>query len=521
MATDSYGEAVLGSITPRLYTPPLVTGRDGPCGCGCALTPDTSYGFREIEFVEKRIGRAPWPWQRWLAIHAGELTEEGIPRFRQVIATVGRQSGKTRAVEDKTLYWIFEEKQPSILGTSTLLKYAKKPWMSAFLAAVQSKDLRKQLASDPRRKAMRKAAGEEVWWSTDGCEYAVSASNAEGGRSMSNTRVIADEFAKQYTYEAYGAAYYSMDAFEDAQYWALTTPDPKGVPYQDLRSAALSFITDGLGDPTLGLFEWSCPPGADPTDLRNLAMANPTMNRPGGKSGTRVLNQARAAAAKGGELLRTFLTEVMCVQVDDVDAPINLAAWRNRCLDVGTMDAVRSRVALVFDVALSLRHATLYAAAELADGRVRIEPVTAWEGSGCVDRAVRDLPALVDKVRPKLFGWLPNGPGAAAGARLASTRVGQWPPRGVTVQEIRGELTQVCMGFSQLVDAGQVAQSGDPLLDADIEMAEKAPRGDGWVFTRRGQGDCDALYAAAGAAWLAQTLDPVRRSFRVLLPTVR
>jgi hypothetical protein len=512
---------ILGSIVPRLWTPPLVTGPPGPCGCGCALTPETSYGFLAVEFVESKLGRFCYPWQRWLNIHAGELTDEDIPRFRQVISTVGRQSGKTRGVEDLSLFWIFEEKQPSILGTSTLLKYAKKPWMSAFLTACASKELRKHLGADPRRKAMRKQSGEEVWWTVDGSEYAVAASNAEGGRSMSNTRVIADEFAKQYNYDAYGAAYYSMDAFENAQYFALTTPDPKGVPYRDLRGAALEYIRTGEGDPTLGLFEWSMPVGADPRDPLNLAMANPTMNRPGGKRGDRLLNQARAAVAKGGELLRTFSTEVCCMQVDDIDAPINLTSWRHRCLDVGTMDAVRSRVALLFDVALSLRHATLYAAAELADGRIRIEPVQAWEGIGCVDRAVRDLPALVGRVRPKLFGWLPFGPAAAAGAKLSSTRLGVWPPRGVTVQEIRGELTQVCMGFSQLVDAGQIAHSADPLLDADIEAAAKLPRGDGWVFTRRGEGDCDALYAAAGAAWLAQTLDPTLPSFEVLLPTVR
>jgi hypothetical protein len=384
---------------------------------------------------------------------------------------------------------------------------------------VKRPSLRTKLGPDPTRKAMRKAAGEESWWTRDGAEYAVAASNAEGGRSMSNTRVIADEFAKQYNYDAYGAAYYSMDAFEDAQYWALTTPDPQGVPYTDLRSAAITFIETGEGDPTLGLFEWSSAPGADPRDPRALAMANPTMNRPGGKSGQRLLNQARAAVAKGGELLRTFQTEVMCLQVDDVAAPIDLGMWRGPCLEVGTLDAVRSRVGLLFDVALSLQHATLYAAAELPDGRIRVEAAAAWEGKGCVDRAARDLPALVARIKPRLFGWLPSGPAASVGAKLSTARA-NWPPLGVTVQEIRGELTQVCMGFSQLVSSGGVVHSDDPLLNEDIELAQKLPRGDGWVFTRRGQGDCDALYAAAGAAWLAQTVPPAP-SFDVLLPTVR
>jgi hypothetical protein len=516
MTTDE----VLGSITPRLFTPPLVEGPPGPCGCGCALTEDTTYGFRAARFVEERLGRAPWAWQRWLMIHAGELTPLGIPRFRRLIVTVGRQSGKTRCVEDMTLFWVFDEQQPSILGTSTLTKYAKKPWLSAYRLAKKTPGLAERF-EEGRPYGIRTAAGEEHWWTLEGSEYHVAASNAEGGRSMSNTRVIADEFAKQYNYDAYGASYYSMDAFEDAQFWALTTPDPKGVPYKDLRGAALAFMEGEPGDESLALFEWSCPDDADPTDLRALAMANPTLNRPGGKNGARMLREARAAAAKGGQLLETYKQEIMCIQVSDQDAVIDLAAW-GRCLNPGDLEAVRDRVAFCFDVAPSLRHCTLYAAAVMPDDRVRVDAVQAWEGVGCVDQAARDLPSLVARAKPRVFGWLPTGPAAAVGARLADRqqpgRRGEWPPRGVTVQEIRGELTQVAMGFSALVAGDKVWHSGDPLLDDHVTGAEKQHIGDAWRFSRKGEGDVDALYAAAGAAHLARTLPASVGKPRILLP---
>jgi hypothetical protein len=86
---------VRGSTLPRIATPPLVAGPPGPCGCGCALTPATSYGFDVIEFAEY-IGRPLDPWQRYLVIHAGELEkgrgQEGEkPRFRQVLVLVSRQ----------------------------------------------------------------------------------------------------------------------------------------------------------------------------------------------------------------------------------------------------------------------------------------------------------------------------------------------------------------------------------------------------------------------------------------------
>jgi hypothetical protein len=74
------------------------------------------------------------------------------------------------------------------------------------------------------------------------------------------------------------------------------------------------------------------------------------------------------------------------------------------------------------------------------------------------------------------------------------------------------------MGFSALVSADKVWHSGDELLDDNVRGAQKLAKGDTWVFSRKGAGDADALYAAAGAAHLAQTLPaPVGRP-RILLP---
>ncbi|RQW83567.1 terminase [Micromonospora globispora] len=507
---------ILGSTQPRLFTPPLVTGEPGPCGCGCALTPETSYGFRAVRFATEKLRRSPWPWQRWLSIHAGELRPDGIPRFRRLIVVVGRQSGKTREVEDLTLFWIFDERQPSVLGTSTLTKYAKKPWQSAFKTALAIPELRDRMGENPERKAMRKAAGEEEWWTADDCHYAIAASNAEGGRSMTNQRVIADEFAKQYNYDAYGAAYFSMDAVENAQYWALTTPDPKGEPYNDLRGAALTFVETGIGDPSLGLFEWSAPEDADPTDLAALAQANPTLGRPGGKSADRLLNEARGAVAKGGELLRTFKTEVMCIQAGQLDPAIDPDAWR-LCKDVGDLAAARSRLAACIDLTPDGTHATLAVAAVLEDGRVRVETVAEWTGPTAASHLERDLPGWVEKLKPKVLGWFPAGPAAAVAAKVADRRkagVTGWPPRGVTVEAIRAEDTAACMGLAKEVTAGMLAHSGQDMLDAQVGPAEKLKRGDAWVFTRRGGGNVDAVYAVAGAAHLARTLPKPRKISR-------
>jgi hypothetical protein len=222
-----------------------------------------------------------------------------------------------------------------------------------------------------------------------------------------------------------------------------------------------------------------------------------------------LLSGARRAKRLGGAALAGFLTERMCIRVKLMDPAIEPARWA-AAADPGTLDEVRSRVALVFDVNLSMTHATLYAAAMLPDGRVRVEAVKAWSGPGCADRAARAIPEWVAKVRPRAFGWLPSGPAASVASKLkdrsAGGRRGEWPPPGVIVEEIRGETSAICMGLVALVDAGQLAHSADPLVDGQIEGTEKAPQGPKtWVFSNP-SGDCDAVYALAGAAHLAQVM---------------
>jgi phage terminase large subunit-like protein len=52
-----------------------------------------------IEFARLFLGLELRPWQKWLLIHALELTPDGRYRFRKVVIIVGRQNGKTKLIE--------------------------------------------------------------------------------------------------------------------------------------------------------------------------------------------------------------------------------------------------------------------------------------------------------------------------------------------------------------------------------------------------------------------------------------
>lgn len=508
------GRGAKGSVVPRLWTPPL---RD-------LDEPGASLGPLQSEFARDYL-RAPFdPWQDWLTLHAGELLPDGRPRFWLVIVLVARQNGKTHVPATLATYWSLVDRVPMILGTSTKLQYAKE----SFLKSVRMMERASRAPGDllygevpaKRREWVRQANGETGWFLGDPsspCQYLVAPANEEGGRSLAINRLVMDELRQHHDRSAWGAAVPATESISDSQVWALSNAgDDKSVVLNAERDAALAFIETGVGDPRVMIAEWSAPEDADPTDLEALAMANPSLG--GRMDATRMQGKARTAVAEGGEALASFKTESMCIRVKNLDPAIDPGGWA-KGLDPGSLAGLRSRLAMVIDIAPDGGHVAAYAAAVLADGRVRVDPVKAWAGTGCVDAAERSLVSLLQKVKPRVLGWFPYGPGAAMAARLKDRGNRGWPPPGVRVEEIRAELPAVCMGFEALVRSGQIAHSGDPLLDAHVSVAERLRSGDTWVFSRKGDGHVNALYAAAGAVHLARTMPaPVGKPRVVTIP---
>lgn len=481
---DSLDE-VMGSVEPRLWTPPL---RE--------LTPETSFGFEVIDFANDVLQYPLDEWQEWLIIHGGELRRDGLPRFRKIIVLVARQNGKTQLLVVLALYWLFKLAVPLILGTSTKTNYAKESWQKA-VSLAESADALAHLRDG---KWTFTGAGAEECFTTEGARYKIAAANANTGRSLTVHRLILDELRTHHHYQCWNAAVRAGNAVPDFQVWALSNAgDDRSVVLNDQRDIAVNFIETGEGSKNLGLFEWSAPPDADPLDVHALAQANPSLGR-------RILPEvlledARDAVQKGGEALTGFKTENMCIRVPMMDPAIDADAWK-RCMVPGTLDDVKSRVALCVDVAPDGLHATLVAAARLDDERVRVEVYRSWEGYKCVDQMRRAMPTILKRIKPKTLGWLPRGPAAVLAADLQKKQ----PPPGVKIEEIRTDTAAACMGLAEQVKSERVVHSNDDLLNAHVTGAEKLRQGDTWVFSRKGDGHCDAAYALAGAVHLARTM---------------
>jgi len=507
----------LGSTTPRIFTPPLVAGPPGPCGCGCALTPETSYGFEVDQFARDVVGEPLDEWQRWAAIHGLEMLPDGRPRFRRLLLLVARQNGKTHLLKTLTLYWLFVQRWPLMLGMSTNLDYAREAWEKTIEAVERTECLAAMIPA----RGVRRTNGEQTLTTSERCRYKIAASNRRGGRSLSVDRIVSDELREHQNWDSYNAAYPAMNARPYGQAWFLSNAgDDTSLVLNSLRDDAMSFIATGSGDRRLGIMEWSGPDGCDLEDVEALAQANPNVGRR--TDWDTLLGPAAAAKLAGGEQEAGFRTENLCQRVRAMDLAVNLDAWVASgppAQPAVPLDgALRSRLAVAWDLTPDGLHATVYAAAVGADGIVYLDPVKAWSGVRASAELRRELPELVARIKPTVVGWLPSGPGASVAAELAKRKgVRSWAPPGVRVEAIREEVTQVCMGFAELVRSRGARHSGDPLLTAQLGTAAKGRRGDAWVFVRSKAGYVDAVYSAAAAAHLARTIPGPLKTNRVIV----
>jgi hypothetical protein len=518
--------AVKGRTAPRIWTRPLRP-----------LTRDTTYGYRFVDWCAAR-GYPLDPWERWLAVHVGELLPDGRPRFRRVLIIVARQNGKTLFVKLLILWWAYEDSQAMILMTAQTLDYARIHWSEAAEMAgamvTMPRGVRR-LAGPLPTPAIRQANGQEMlvvpprWTHADECAddcqepacrttggtFRIAASKEEsGGRSQSLNRLVMDEVRHQKEWGAYNAGMHAMNAVDDAQALLISNQgDREAVVLREVRATALKGR-----DRRVGLFEWSAPPDSAPDDLAALAQANPNLGlRSAGRriDPETLLGEAWTAMDAGGEALTKFMTEVMCIDVPTLRPAINPEHWR-ACAGSPGLGSLRGRIAACLDVAPNGEHATLAVAAVDANGMVRVELVRVWDTTAALRRS---LPLVVARVKPRVFGWFPNGPAAAVATELAAPKKRRsvaWPPPGVEVRDIRTEVPAVCMGLEELTRAGGLLHPQDEVLNMQIGDARQAKLANGtWVFDRgEGGGPIDAVYAVAGAVHMARLLPqapPARR----------
>jgi hypothetical protein len=476
---------VLGSTIPREWTRPLVEGPPGPCGCGCALTAETSLGFAFEEFCRDVVRQPLDPWQRWLGIHGLEMLPDGRPRFRQLLVLVARQNGKTELLVLLTLFWMYVVGVGLVLGTSTKLDYARESWLKVVKLARAVPDLRAEIAQ------VRSANGEQEIATVGECRYKIAASNEEGGRSLTVHRLVEDELRQHRDWSAHEAAENAMNAVPDAQAWAISNEgDDRAVVLTALKSQALTYITTGAGDERLGYFGWTAPDDCACDDIDALAAANPNLGRRIDTSA--LLGKAARAREAGGEQEAKFRTEVLCQRVKTlVKRAIDPGAWAARA-DPASVPG--RDVVFAVDMSHGGSTCAIAVAGRRADGRAHIGVVDYRPGTDWVPDRLAELVATHDPLMGVL--WEPTAPIGALAGRFEAKGIWMVP---MSVHDV----TQACGALRDDVLNDQVRHQGTEVLDDAFDAAEPRVGIEGaWRWGRGvSGGDICPLVAATEALW--------------------
>lgn len=327
-------ERRLGSETPRIFTPPL---RE--------LTPKTSLGFSAIDFATDVLQVDLFPWQRWLLIHALELREEGGFRFRNVVVLVARQNGKSTLSQVLALWFMYVYGYDLVLGTAQDLDTAEEVWQGAVDLVTETdlddQPLRPELFELHQRTVL--VNGKKSLELKTGARYKAKAASRRSGRGLSGDLVMLDELREHQNWDAWGAITKTTMARDEAMVWALSNAgdslsvvlaylrqmahaalgDPDGINRDDspvIESEDADEIELDEDDDSLGIFEWSAPPGCDIWDRDGWAQANPSL-------GYKISERTVASAAKT-DPDAIFRTEVLCQWVDNLQvAALDVARW--------------------------------------------------------------------------------------------------------------------------------------------------------------------------------------------------
>jgi hypothetical protein len=478
------------------------------------LTRKTSAGFACIDFAVQVLGIELFPWQKWTLIHALELLPDGTFRFRTIVLLVARQNGKSTLMQVLTLWRMYVDGAPLVIGTAQDLDTAEEQWQFVVDMAEEIPDLAAEIDQVLKvngKKQLRLVSGER---------YKVRATGRRAGRGLSGDLVLLDELREHQTWEAWGAVTKTTLARARSQVWAASNAG-------DAQSVVLGFLRRlahlALGDPdginkdfppiddpepdeeeldgdSLGIIEYSAKPGCSKWDRDGWAQSNPSMGHPDG-----ITEKALASAART-DPEPVFRTECMCQWVVTlVEYVIPAEVWMT-CMDLKS--EIASTPIFALDVSPSQSWSAIAAAGLREDGLPHVEVTVSKTQTGLV---VDHRPGA-DWVVLRAVELNERWPGMklaiiSGSTSAAESLVPALVEAGIDLIFVKsGDVTAACGLFYRLAMTSALRHRGQHELTGALSTARKAVEdGEGaWKWGRRKSSeDITPLYAATLALWAA------------------
>lgn len=504
----------MGHEVPRIYTPPLRK-----------LTPRTSAGFACIDFALDVLGMELLPWQKWFLIHALEMLPDGSFRFRTVVLLVARQNGKSTLAQVMALFFMYIRGARLVIGTAQNLDIAEEVWAGAVEIAQEVEELASEI------KKVNQTNGKKSLDLDSGERYKVQTASRRGGRGLSGDLILLDELREHQSWDAWGAITKTTMARAMALILALSNAgDASSIVLRYLRKMAHASIgdpdgintelgadvvqlleqapddvegMDELEDDSLGIFEWSAPPGCSMDDLDGWAAANPSLGH--------TITERAIRSARKTDPEWIFRTEVLCQWNDGTtEGPFPSGSWEAG-VDQASAIPEESPVTYCVDTEHDRSRSFIAVAGRRPDDGVHVEVVASRYGLGWVvdwfkERASEDNPmrvvlqvrgapvaALLEDLQEVPFlevvEWGGADLGIACGKFFDGVKAHVWEP-----DPAENETEE-----DRPVRIWHLPQ---PVLDLCAGTAVTKPLMDAWAWNRQGSPFGAApLMAVSGAAW--------------------
>lgn len=475
------GPALRGRTEPRLFTPELRV-----------LTPETSWGFECVKFLENVLGWTLLPWQKWLYIHALEKDVAGTGfRFQTIVLLIARQNGKTQWLKGLGLWKMYMDGAEQVLISAQNLEMAETT-LSEVVADVKSnRVLRREFyrfsQTNGKFKLLLKPDPADP--SGPEREWRAAVSSRKGGRSLSADLAELDELREHQNWLAWNAIVPTTTARpRSLVVCASNAGDATSVVLRSIRDGAISKIVAGQTADTLTfLGEWSAPDDVPHDDPDYWPYANPALGYLPGFT----LDSLRGRLESMHDNIPGWRTEHLCQWVDALEPGIIPAAAWKITTDPQSRRAKDAPVWASVDVNFARTKGYVAIASRRDDELLHWEVVKAERGTEWI------VPWFTER-KDKFEGVVVQARGAPASGLIVPLR-----DAGVRVIELGGTDLTKSYGYGfDMITERKMRHRPSPVLDAAAESARAKIIGDAWAIDRKNSPvDSSPLVACFQAAW--------------------
>ena len=425
-----------------------------------------SKGEDFIQFCNE-IGFPLLPWQKFLAIHAMKIKDDGRWAHPEIVVLLSRQNGKSTFMALRILWGMFRNGEKLQLGTAHKLTTSSE----IFYKILDMIETNPKLAPYFEKKFESKGLQEIRL--IDGTRYIIRANNnASRGISAPST-IHLDEVREYKDEDVWSAMRYTQMASPNPQIWIYSSAgDQHSVVLNKLRERGLA-AASGSTDP-IAFFEWSAEPGIkiDPDDKRfwkAIAQANPSLGY------TIHPDNIRAVLNDPEDILRT---EVLTQWVDTINPVIIPSQWE-ACGVSGAKLSLNDETWLAIDLSPDRKHGALVASQKRGDQFVIVLLQTWFNPSNLDDKAMaNDVADWVRKYPVRLVAY---------SKRTASAVASRLQPAGIQIADIDGlDYAQSCDELLGAISSNRLIHGHQEELTKQCLSAVKLPFGDGgWIMGRK------------------------------------